>query len=126
MIPENLYYTKEHEWAKVDGENVTIGITDFAQEQLGEVTFIELPKTGLSLKQDAMVAAIESTKAASDVYSPVTGDVTEINQALEDQPELLNDDPYEGGWVCKMVCTDPGSIENLMDAKAYDEYLKGM
>jgi len=126
MIVEGLLYTKDHEWAKVEGDTATVGITDHAQEQLGELTFIELPDTGREVKQKGELAVVESSKAASDVYSPVTGKVTEVNNDLQDKPELVNDDPYNQGWICRMEITDVGSLKNLMDSKAYEQYLQGL
>ena len=124
MIAEGLLYTKENEWAKVEGQTATIGITDYAQEQLGEITFVEMPAIGKNVKQKDELAVVESSKAASDVYSPVTGKVTEVNSKLESNPELINNDCYGSGWICKVKITDERTMENLMDAKQYEEYLK--
>ena len=124
MIAEGLLYTKENEWAKVEGQTATIGITDYAQEQLSEITFVEMPAIGKDVKQKDELAVVESSKAASDVYSPVTGKVTEVNSKLESNPELINDDCYGSGWICKVEITDEKSMENLMDSKQYEEYLK--
>jgi glycine cleavage system H protein len=126
MFVKGLLYTKEHEWAKVEGDIATIGITDHAQEHLGELTFVELPEAGKEVKQKGELGVVESSKAASDVYSPVTGKVTEVNTALESKPEVINEDCYGAGWICKLRITDKASIKNLMDATQYEEYLKGL
>ncbi len=126
MVDEKLLYTKEHEWARIEGDTATIGITDHAQEMLGELVFVELPPVGKQVEQKDEIAVVESSKAASDVYSPVTGKVTEVNSKLESRPELVNDDCYGQGWLCKLKVTDPASAENLMDAKQYAEYLEGL
>ena len=126
MISQGLLYTKEHEWAKVEGDTATIGISDHAQEQLGELVFVELPKTDTEYTQGSECAIVESSKAASDVYSPLTGKVTEVNSQLESEPELINQDCYGKGWICKMKITKKETIKNLMDAKQYEEYLKGL
>jgi glycine cleavage system H protein len=126
MVVKGLLYTQEHEWAKVEGDIATIGITDHAQNQLGELTFVELPDVGKEVKQKGELGVVESSKAASDVYSPVTGKVTEVNTALESKPELINKDCYGAGWICKMRITDKATIKNLMDATQYEEYLKGL
>ena len=123
-VAQGLYYTKDHEWAKVEDDTATVGITDYAQEQLGEVVFVELPKVGKDFGVHKELAVVESSKAASDVYCPVAGKVTEVNGELESQPELVNKDCYGDGWLCKLKITDKGSLGNLMDAKKYEEYLK--
>jgi glycine cleavage system H protein len=126
MVIDGLLYTKDHEWAKVEGNTATVGITDYAQEQLGELTFVELPEQGRQVKQKDELAVVESSKAASDVYSPVTGKVTECNRQLETKPELVNDEPYKAGWICKMEVSDAESLKTLMDSKAYEQYLQGL
>jgi glycine cleavage system H protein len=126
MIPEKLYYTKDHEWAKVEGDTAVVGITDHAQESLGEVTFIELPQVGKSVVQHGQVGTVESSKAASDICSPVAGIVTEVNERLASEPELMNKDCYGTGWIYKARMSDPAGVKNLMNAKQYDEYLKGL
>jgi glycine cleavage system H protein len=123
MIPENLYYTKDHEWAKVEGDSAVVGITDHAQESLGEVTFVELPSVGKSLVPHGQIGTVESSKAASDIYSPVAGTVTEANGKLESEPELINKDCYGAGWICKVMVSDLAGIKSLMNAKQYEEYL---
>ena len=126
MVIEGLFYTEEHEWAKVKGDTATIGITHHAQELLGEITFVELPAVGKEVKQKDELAVVESSKAASDVYSPVTGTVTKVNSDLESTPEQINQDCYNDGWICTMKITDISTIDNLMDSKKYEEYLKGL
>lgn len=123
MVIEGLYYTKEHEWARIEGETATIGITHYAQEMLGEITFVELPATGRQVEQKDELAVVESSKAASDVYSPVKGTVSEINSDLESTPEKINEDCYNTGWICTVEITDKSTVDNLMDSKQYEEYL---
>jgi len=126
MIQEGLLYTKDHEWAKIEGNTATVGITDYAQQLLGELTYVELPAVGKEFHVHDEMAVVESSKSASDVYSPVTGTITEVNTALASKPELVNDDCYGSGWICKLVITDAKSAENLMNAEQYEEYLKGL
>jgi glycine cleavage system H protein len=123
-VQQGLLYTKDHEWAKVEDDTATVGITDYAQEQLGEIVFVELPKVGKEFGVHKEFAVVESSKAASDVYSPVAGQVIEVNTELETKPELINEDCYGAGWICKLKLTDRKSLEGLMEAKAYEEYLK--
>jgi len=123
-VKQGLFYTKDHEWAKVDGDTATVGITDYAQEQLGEVVFVELPKVGKEFGVHKELAVVESSKAASDVYCPVAGQVTEVNSELQTKPELINQDCYGAGWICKLKITDKKLLDSLMDAKEYEEYLK--
>jgi len=125
MVIEELLYTKDHEWARIDAGAATIGITDYAQQMLGELVFVELPVIGKEYTGNDELAVVESTKAASDVYAPVAGKVIEVNDQLESQPELINQDCYIAGWICKMQITDMKSIESLMDSKQYEEYLAG-
>jgi glycine cleavage system H protein len=124
MVEKGLLYTKDHEWARIEGDIAAIGITDHAQDQLGELTFVELPEVGKEVKQKDGIAVVESSKAASDVYSPVAGKVTEINTDLETNPELINKSCYGDGWICKVRISDKATTKNLMDAKQYEEYLK--
>jgi len=124
MVPEGHKYTKEHEWLRVEGEEAVIGITDYAQSELGDITFVELPEKGREVGRSASIATVESVKAASDVYSPVSGKIIEANGALADTPELINQSPYEEGWICRISVTDASETENLMDAEAYENYLK--
>ncbi len=124
MVAEGLLYTKDHEWVKVEGDTATVGITDHAQEQLGELVFVELPQVGREFAAHKEIAVVESSKAASDVYSPVTGKVTDVNSGLGTQPELINEDCYGAGWICKVKITDKKSLNDLMDANQYREYLE--
>lgn len=116
------YFTDEHEWIDVDGENATVGITDYAQGQLGDIVFVELPSTGTMLDKGGDAAVVESVKAASDVYAPISGEVMETNTALEDDPALVNTSPEEDGWFFKMTVGDKVELEGLMDAKAYKAF----
>lgn len=120
-IPGELKYTKSHEWVNIEGDTVTIGITEHAQDLMGDMVFIELPETGTSLQAGSDCAVVESVKAASDVYAPIDGDVTEVNDAIADSPELVNKDPFGEGWMFKMTVADKSQLESLMDAAAYEE-----
>ena len=126
MVVEGLLYTKEHEWAKIEDDIATIGITDYAQGMLGEITFVELPPIDKEFRSREGLAVVESSKAASDVYSPVTGKTIDVNSELESKPELINEDCYEAGWICKLEITDSKPMEDLMEAEQYEEYLKGL
>ena len=123
-IPDNLFYTKEHEWVKIEGNKGTIGITDYAQGHLGDVTYVEVPEVGKDVEQFGALASIDSVKAASDIYAPMSGAVSEVNEALESAPESVNKDPYGKGWIAKIEIKDAGEKKNLMDSKKYEEYLK--
>jgi glycine cleavage system H protein len=114
-----VYYTKEHEWVRVEGDTGTVGITDFAQGQLGDIVFVEVPEAGRQVDQGGDAAVVESVKAASDVYAPVSGEVIEGNAALADTPDLVNSDPEGEGWFFKLRLSDPAQLEALMDAEAY-------
>jgi len=120
-IPENLKYTKDHEWVKVEGSEAVVGITEFAQSELGEIVFVELPEVGTNCEQHGTLCVVESTKAASDVYSPLSGSVTQINDNLQGSPELINTDPYGAGWMVRLAGVSESDLENLLDAKAYAE-----
>ena len=119
MYPEELRYSKEHEWAKVEGSRAWVGITHFAQQELGDVVYVELPAVGSAVSQGARVAVVESVKAVSDVYAPVSGTVVEVNQRLATEPELLNRDPYGDGWICVIEVKDPSELEGLLTAEQY-------
>lgn len=121
MYPDNLRYTKEHEWVSVSGEEATIGVTFFAQKELGDVVFVELPEVGRSLAAGEEFGTVESVKAVSEIYAPVAGEVKEVNKELEDKPEIVNEDPYGRGWMMKIKISDPSELETLMDAAAYQE-----
>lgn len=124
MYPGNLKYTNEHEWVRADGGEYTVGITAYAVEQLGDITFVELPKIGEKIKQHGEAATVESVKAASDVYAPVAGEVSAVNGDLEGAPELVNQNPYEDGWFFKLRGVDKSEFDGLMDAAAYEEFIE--
>jgi len=123
MIPEGLHYTKEHEWIKVEGARGRVGITHFAQSQLGDVVFVELPKVGKPLRQMETFGVVESVKAVSDLYCPLTGEVLEVNSTLESNPEQINADPYGQGWMIVVKIADPKELGRLMTAEKYKAYL---
>ena len=118
-IPEELVYTKEDEWIRRDGEQVVLGVTDFAQNQLGDIVFVELPEVGASTEAGVPFGTIESVKAVSDLFAPISGVVTSVNEALEDQPELVNEACYAGGWLIAIRPTDPAELDSLLDANRY-------
>ncbi|MDQ3690220.1 MAG: glycine cleavage system protein GcvH [Chloroflexota bacterium] len=119
--PDNLRYSKEHEWVRADGSRATIGITSYAADELGDVVFVELPEVGATLTQFGTFGVVESVKAVSDLFAPVSGEVVEVNEALRDAPELLNTDAYGEGWIAKVELTDTHQLDGLMDAAAYAE-----
>ena len=123
-IPEGLIYTKEHEWIKVEGNDITVGITDYAQNALTDVVWVELPELGVSVKSMDSFANVESVKSVSEIYAPVSGEVTEINEDLEDAPETINTDPYGEGWICKMRMENPRELDLLLDAAAYKSLIE--
>lgn len=118
-VPDDLLYSKDHEWARVEGNRVRIGITDYAQDALGDVVYIDLPEVGRSVVADEAFGEVESTKSVSDVYAPVSGTIVEVNSALDDSPERLNEDPYGDGWVCVIELADGADTSALMGAEAY-------
>ncbi len=120
------YYTDEHEWIDVDGSNATVGITDYAQGQLGDIVFVELPSVGKQLEMGDDAAVVESVKAASDVYAPISGKVVETNEDLEEDPALVNTDPEEGGWFFRMTIGDASELDGLMDEAAYKAFVDGL
>jgi glycine cleavage system H protein len=124
-IPAELRYSSDHEWVRVDGTTVTIGITEYAQDALGDVVFVEIPDPGLAVAAGETFSEVESTKSVSDIYAPVTGSIAEVNDALESQPELLNSDPYGAGWICRIEISDPSELDGLMDAEAYRTLTEG-
>jgi len=121
MVPGDLRYTKEHEWVRVDGDEATVGITQFAADQLGDIVFVELPSAGRSLEQFATFGVVESVKAVSDLFAPVAGEITAANDALGAQPELVNSDPYGEGWMVRLRLADPAQVDALLDAAAYEQ-----
>jgi glycine cleavage system H protein len=123
--PDDLKYHHEHDWARIDGDTATFGVTWFAQDQLGEVVFVELPEVGSTISANAAYAEVESVKAVSDVFAPLSGEVLEVNDALGDSPEQINDDPYEGGWIAKVRLSDPSEVDSLLDVDAYKKLLEG-
>ena len=120
MVPTDLRYTKDHEWVRVEGDEATIGITAYAADQLGDIVFVELPDAGRALEQFAAFGVVESVKAVSDLFAPVTGEVTEANAELGRNPELVNSDPYGAGWMLKLRVGDTAQVDELLDAAAYD------
>jgi glycine cleavage system H protein len=118
----SVYYTEEHEWVRIEGDSATVGITDFAQGQLGDIVFVEVPEAGRAVTKGGEAAVVESVKAASDVYAPVTGEVIEGNQALVDDPSLVNSDPEGEGWFFKIRLSDTSELDGLMDAEAYKAF----
>ncbi|MGK5082210.1 glycine cleavage system protein GcvH [Bdellovibrionota bacterium FG-1] len=125
-FPADLKYTKDHEWAKIEGNTVTVGITDHAQSALGDVVYCELPDTGRQLKHGETFGVVESIKAVSDLYSPVTGKVVANNKSVMDEPAQLNSDPHGKAWMIKVELTDPSSLQGLMDATAYEKYVASL
>jgi glycine cleavage system H protein len=123
MYPKDYRYTKEHEWIKADGAAGTIGITDYAQQELGDVVFVELPKVGAQLKAGQSLGTVESVKAVSEIFMPVSGEVAEANPALADAPEKINSDPHGTAWLIKVRLADPKEVTSLMDAAAYETYI---
>ena len=125
VIPDDRRYAEDHEWVKIDGDAAVIGISDYAQDQLGDVVFVELPQVGAVFDKGAEFGTVESVKAVSELYMPIGGEVTAVNTTLEDAPELVNNDPYEGGWMIRVKPADAAQIDALMDKAAYLEALKG-
>jgi glycine cleavage system H protein len=123
--PEDLKYHPEHDWARIEGEEATFGITWYAQDSLGEVVFFEPPDVGATVSKDSTYAEVESVKAVSDVYSPLSGEVSAVNEELSENPERINEDPYGEGWLVKVKLSDPSEADSLMDAAAYRELLTG-
>ena len=123
-IPSELKYTKDHEWVKIDGEIATIGITDFAQQELGDIVYIEIESIGETLDAEEVFGTVEAVKTVSDLFMPLSGEVLEFNAALEDIPESVNDDPYKSGWMIKVKIEDPSQISDLLDFDAYKQLIK--
>jgi glycine cleavage system H protein len=118
-IPADLRYSKDHEWIRQDGDVVTIGITEYAQDSLGDVVFVDIPGLGSAVEAGESFTEIESTKSVSDIYAPLSGTISEVNDALDEQPELLNNDPYGDGWICSIEMSDPDELDALLDADGY-------
>ena len=123
-IPDNLHYSKDHEWVRIEGDTGVIGITDHAQHQLGDVVYVELPKVGDSFDAHEVFGSVESVKAVSELYCPVSGQVTEVNESLQDDPEKVNTDPYEGAWMIRLRLKTAGEVDKLMNAAEYEDYTK--
>lgn len=123
MIPDDLRYHKEHEWVRMNGSQATVGISHFAQDALGDVVFIELPKVGTEVEANQEMGEVESTKATSNVYSPLNGKIVQVNEALQDHPDFLNSDPYGEGWIAVIELADPSQLDGLMTASQYEEFL---
>ena len=123
-VPDNLHYSKDHEWVSVEGDTAVIGITDHAQEQLGDVVYVELPKTGESFAAHESFGSVESVKAVSEIFTPVSGEVTDVNESLNDEPEKVNKDPYGEGWMIKMKLSAPGEVDSLLTAAEYEDFTK--
>ncbi len=124
-IPAELRYSADHEWVRVEGATATIGITDYAQDALGDVVFVEMPDADVAVAAGESFSEVESTKSVSDIYAPITGSISEVNAELESQPELLNSDPYGAGWICRIEISDPSELDGLMDAEAYRALTEG-
>ena len=122
-IPENLRYSKDHEWVGVDGDIATVGITDYAQHALGDVVYIDMPRVGDKLPAHEAFGSVESVKAVSEIFMPVTGEITEVNDGLNDTPEAVNNDPYAAGWMIKVQMDNPGEADAMLSAEEYEEYL---
>lgn len=123
-FPEDLKYSKEHEWLRISGNVATIGISDYAQDQLGEIVFVELPDEGEEFSKDDAFGVVESVKSVNDVYSPVSGHIVEVNDPIVDGPEIVNEDPYGEGWLVKIEISDTSELKGLMSAKQYEAYIK--
>ena len=124
-IPSNLKYTKDHEWIQIEGETAIVGITDFAQGELGDIVYVDVDTLDDTVEEGAVFGCVEAVKTVSDLFMPLTGEVIEFNEALEDEPELVNSDPYGKGWMIKIAISDSSQIENLLDAEAYQKLIKG-
>jgi len=123
-VPENLHYSKDHEWVRVEGDLAVIGITDHAQEQLGDVVYVELPKAGETFAANESFGSVESVKAVSEIFTPVSGEIAEVNDSLNDEPEKVNQDPYNNGWMIKMKMSAPGEVDSLLNAAEYEDFTK--
>ena len=125
LLPDDLRYSSDHEWVRLEDGRLRLGITDYAQDALGDVVFVEIPELGAEVAAAAKVSEVESTKSVSDIYAPVAGRVVEVNTELNDSPERLNDDPYGGGWICVIEPSDPADVEGLLDVDAYRRLIEG-
>jgi glycine cleavage system H protein len=123
-VPEDLHYSKDHEWVQVEGDGAIVGITDFAQNSLGDVVYVELPKVGEEFAAHESFGSVESVKAVSEVFSPITGAITEVNNSLNDEPEKVNNDPYGEGWMIRIKMQNPGEVDSLLTAAEYEDFTK--
>jgi len=124
MSPDDVKYHREHQWVRIEGKRAIVGITDYAQEELGDIVYIELPETGVDVTAEEDVTEIESTKTTAPLIAPVSGRIIEVNEELKDAPEQMNEDPYGKGWIVTIEMSDPAEVDDLMDAKEYEEFLK--
>jgi glycine cleavage system H protein len=124
-IPEALRYSSDHEWISVEGSKIRMGITDYAQDALGDVVYVQVPTVGASVAAGDTMSEVESTKSVSDIYAPVTGTIVAVNEALADQPETINSDPYGAGWICEIELADPSQLDGLLDASGYRALVEG-
>lgn len=125
MYPDDLKYTSEHEWVRFSGDTAEVGITDYAQEQLGDIVYVSLPESGTEVEAGASIGELESTKSVNDLFAPLSGTVVEVNPALDDAPELVNSDPYGGGWLVRIRVTDAAAVDGLLDADGYRAHVEG-
>lgn len=125
MTPTDRKYTREHEWVQINGKQAIVGITNYAQNELGDVVFVDLPETGSVVEANDEMAVVESVKAVSDIYAPVSGKVVKVNEALQDDPELINSDPYKDGWISIIEMSDPDEVDELMSAEEYADFTEG-
>jgi glycine cleavage system H protein len=123
-FPKDLKYSRTHEWVRVEGKEVVVGITGYAAEELGDIVYVELPEEGDALEQDTAFGVVESVKATADLYAPLSGKVVEINEPLEDAPEVMNEDPYGDGWMVRLLLSNASELDDLLDAKAYSEFVE--
>ena len=124
-VPEDLHYSKDHEWVRVEGDTAIVGITDYAQDSLGDVVYVELPKVGDQFAANESFGSVESVKAVSEVFSPVSGEISAINESLSDEPEKVNEDPYGNGWMIRVKMSSPGEVDSLLSAAEYEDFTKG-
>ena len=124
-VPDDLRYSSDHEWARATGDRIRVGITDYAQDALGDVVFVDLPDPGATVEPGGLIGEVESTKSVSEIYAPVAGEVVAVNTSLTDTPEQMNADPYGGGWICEIVPSDPSAVDGLLDAAAYRQLTEG-
>ena len=125
-ILQDLKYTKEHEWVRVDGDSVTVGVTDYAQDSMGDVVFIEFPEVGETVEENSSIATIESVKAVSDIYAPLAGTINKVNEVINDTPDIINQDPYGDGWLFKMNNINNDDLKNLLSSSKYESYLASL